>query len=125
MAKTVYVVDDDLEFCTLIANILQEDGYEAKALLSGEEALAAYRQMAPDLMLLDIAMPGLNGFEVAAAIRDAEQNTDRRTLIVIMTAHSRSYSVSLNFHTGIQSYLLKPITAPEVLTQVHQLLPKE
>jgi len=124
MTKTIYVVDDDPVFCELITQTLRDDGYDAIPALNGEEALSLYKQAVPDLVLLDVAMPGKTGFDVAAEIRETEQKSARRTIIVIMTAHARSYAISRDFHAGIDGYLLKPVSAQEVLAQVHQLLPK-
>jgi len=121
-AKSVCVVDDDRKFCTMIADALRADGFQTTKAFTGEEALAIYDQNPPDLILLDVAMPGINGFEVAATIREREMTTKHRTIIVILTAHARSFSVSVGFHSGIDSYLIKPLTPMEVLAHVHQML---
>jgi DNA-binding response OmpR family regulator len=123
--KSVCVVDDDHKFCTMIADALREDGYQTTTAFTGEEALAIYDHSPPDLMLLDVAMPGINGFEVAATIREREANTDHRMIIVIMTAHARSFSVSVGFHSGVDDYLIKPVTPLEVVARVHQMLGQE
>lgn len=120
--KKVCVVDDDQKFCTMIADALRKDGYDTTTAFTGEEALAIYDRDRPDLILLDVAMPGLNGFEVASTIRERETGAERRTIIVIMTAHARSFSVSVGFHSGIDSYLIKPLMPQDVLAHVHQAL---
>ena len=123
--KSVCVVDDDRKFCTLIAEALREEGYPTTAAFTGEEALSIYDRDQPDLVLLDIAMPGINGFEVAAGIRAREANTEHHTMIVIMTAHARSFSVSVGFHSGIDDYLIKPLTPQDVVARAHQILDSE
>jgi DNA-binding response OmpR family regulator len=120
--KKVCVVDDDHKFCTMIADALRKNGYETTMAFTGEEALAIYDRDRPDLILLDVAMPGINGFEVAAGIREREASAGHRAIIVIMTAHARSFSVSVGFHSGIDSYLIKPLTSQDVLAHVHQVL---
>ncbi|MHB8626902.1 MAG: response regulator transcription factor [Aggregatilineales bacterium] len=122
--KKVCVVDDDHKFCTMIADTLREDGYHTTTAFTGEEALAIYDLEPPDLILLDVAMPGINGFEVAATIRERETSAEHRAIIVIMTAHARSFSVSVGFHSGIDSYLIKPLTPQDVVAYVHQVLSK-
>ena len=123
--KKVLVVDDDRIFCNLVAETLKRDGYETLRAFTGEEGLNAYERDKPDLILLDVAMPGISGFEVATTIRDREQYVDRHTLIVIMSAHASSYTVSVSFHMGISSYLTKPVLPHDVLAQVRNLLPLE
>ena len=120
--KKVCVVDDDQKFCTIIADALRKDGYHTTTAFTGEQALAIYDRDPPDLILLDVAMPGINGFEVAASIREREASAERRTIIVIMTAHARSFSVSVGFHSGIDSYLIKPLMPQDVLAHVRQAL---
>jgi|SRR5579864_4244979 len=119
-AKNICVVDDDRKFCTLIASALGAAGYHATMAFTGEEALAIYDRDPPDLILLDLAMPGINGFEVAATVREREVNNEHHTIIIIMTAHARSFSVSVGFHSGIDDYLIKPLTAQAVLAYVNQ-----
>ena len=121
-AKKVCVVDDDEKFCTMIADALRKDGYHTTTAFTGEQALAVYDRELPDLILLDVAMPGINGFEVAASIRERETSAERRTIIVIMTAHARSFSVSVGFHSGIDSYLIKPLMPQDVVAHVRQAL---
>ena len=123
--KRVLVVDDDRVFCRLIAETLSSSGYDTQMAFSGEDGLVAYEHYKPTLILLDVAMPGISGFEVATTIRDREQDSDQRTLIVIMSAHASSFAVSVSFHTGISGYLTKPILPRDVLSQVRNILPLE
>jgi len=119
------VVDDDQIFCNLVATTLMNNGYQTRTAFTGEDGLIMYERDKPDLILLDVAMPGINGFEVATAIRDREQDTDNHTRIVIMSAHASSFAVSVSFHTGITSYLTKPVLPRDVLAQVRNILPLE
>jgi DNA-binding response OmpR family regulator len=123
--RKVLIVDDDRIFCTLIAQTLKSNGYEALQAFTGEDGLNVYEREKPDLILLDVAMPGISGFEVATTIRNREQDVDHHTPIVIMTAHASSYTVSVSFHMGISSYLTKPVLPHDVLAQVRNLLPLE
>lgn len=124
-AKNICVVDDDRKFCTIIADALRADGYRTTVAFTGEEALAIYDRDPPDLILLDLAMPGINGFEVTATVRAREISNEHHTIIIIMTAHARSFSVSVGFHSGIDDYLIKPLTAQTVVAYVHQVLGSE
>jgi CheY-like chemotaxis protein len=122
MAKRVYVVDDDQAFCKMIVSVLRDDGYDAQSAYTGEAALTMYHAQPPDLILLDVAMPGISGFEVAAAIREDEQASGQHTKIVIMSALAGTFTVSVDFNAGIDSYLTKPLMPEEVLAHVEQLL---
>ena len=123
--KRVLIVDDDHIFCRLIAETLSSSGYKTQMAFTGEDGLVAYERYKPNLILLDVAMPGISGFEVATTIRDRDQESEQRTLIVIMSAHASSFSVSVSFHTGISGYLTKPILPRDVLSQVRNVLPLE
>ncbi len=122
MAHSVLIVDDDALLCRMLTKTLQESGFEASFALTGEAGLEHYQRELPDLILLDVAMPGISGFDVAATIRELEQGTDRHTLIVILTAHARIFAVSVEFHAGIDSYLTKPVLPPDVVAHVQNLL---
>lgn len=123
LLKKILVVDDDHGFCNLIAETLRTEGYDTQQVYTGEDALIAYERDRPTLILLDVAMPGISGFEVATSIRDQEQDTENKTLIVIMSAHASTFAVSVRFHTGISHYLTKPISPRDVVTQVRNLVP--
>ncbi len=119
-AKKILVVDDDQIFCKLIANTLMDAGYETQTAFNGGAALDAYKKGQPDLILLDLAMPDKNGFEVASEIRKQEA-PGKHTLIVIMTAYARSFTVSVEFEAGIDSYLTKPILPDDVVAHIATL----
>lgn len=122
MAKKVLIIDDEVPFCKLMAGALHQSGLEALTAFSGESGLEVYRREQPDLILLDLAMPGISGFDVAAAIRADEKRTQQHTLIVLLTAHANSFTVSVEFHTGIDSYLTKPALPQDVVAHVQNLL---
>lgn len=122
MSQKILIIDDDQPLRKLLEHALHEAGFEALSAATGEDGLELTLRERPDLVLLDIAMPGMSGFDVAAAIRKAEQQSERHTLIVIMTAHARSFTVSVDFHTGIDSYLTKPVLPLDVVTHVQNLL---
>ncbi len=122
MAKRIFVVDDDQIFCKMIVTVLRDDGYDAQSAYTGESALTMYRAGPPDLILLDIAMPGISGFDVAASIREMERSSGTHTPIVIMSAQARSFAVSVDFNAGIDSYLTKPLLPEEVVACVDQML---
>ncbi len=121
-AHRILVVDDDPGIVTLITAILKRDGYNALSAYSGEDALALYASAHPDLILLDLAMPEVTGFEVLEELRQREAETGRRTPIILLTAYTQSYFVSQGIHPDVQGYLTKPVTSKKLLEDVRRLL---
>jgi DNA-binding response OmpR family regulator len=118
--KRILVVDDDKPFCKLVSTGFQEQGFEVYSAFDGAAGLKLFREKKPPIVLLDVAMPGMSGFEVAAMIRK-EEAPEQHTVIVIMTAHARSFFVSKEFEVGIDSYLTKPMLPSEIVFTVTAL----
>jgi two-component system alkaline phosphatase synthesis response regulator PhoP len=119
--KRVLVVDDDKPYCKLVASGFVEQGFEVYTANDGANGLKLFNEKKPPIVLLDVAMPGMSGFEVAATIRK-EESPERHTIIVIMTAHARSFFVSQEFELKIDSYLTKPMLPSEILSTVTALM---
>jgi len=119
--RNILVVDDDRALCKMMALALEQQGYHTRQAFSGEEGLEYFRSDPPDLILLDFAMPGMNGFEVVKEIRRIE-NPKGRTIIVIVTAYSQTFLVSVDFQVEVDSYLTKPVILSELLAHVNDLL---
>jgi CheY-like chemotaxis protein len=119
--KKILVVDDDQPLCKMAALALQEGGYRTFMAFTGSDALKTYKAELPDVVVLDIAMPGMNGFEVVSEIRKMEP-PGKHTIIVIMTAYARSYFVADEFEAGIDSYLTKPILPLDLIAHVSSLI---
>ena len=118
-AKTILVVDDDELICTLVAQFLKREGYHVVTALTGQVGIDKYRAEKPDLVVLDIAMPEMSGFDVASSIRSIQHEEERpHTPIIILTAYARSFFVSAGSEAGIDSYLTKPITPEQLLAHV-------
>src|SRR5262245_59805662 len=115
--KRILIVDDDKNFCRLVQMAFQANGFEAYAAQSGEDGLKIFEEKQPPIVLLDLAMPGLNGFQVTEKIR-AMESEGKHTTIVIMTAHARNFFVSKELESDIDSYLNKPILPDDIVAQV-------
>ncbi len=120
--KTILVVDDDPGIVTLMATMLRREGFATVAAYTGEEALSQYERQRPALILLDLAMPGMSGFEVAQEIRRREQGK-ARTPIVVLTAHAQSYYVSRQDELDADGYITKPLTMEKLRSELRQLIP--
>jgi DNA-binding response OmpR family regulator len=119
-AGTVLVADDDPDIRELVVFKLEQAGYTVHAVGDGEAALAATMALTPDLILLDVMMPGLNGFEVCRRLR-ANQNT-ATTPVIMLTARAQEADVESGFAVGADDYIVKPFSPRELLTRVNNVL---
>jgi two-component system sensor histidine kinase/response regulator len=118
--KRLLLVDDNPRNLTLLELRLQSLGHELLFAHSGEEAIALYDQQAPDLVLLDLVMPGIDGLAVLAHIR--AHDSGPHVPVILVTAHSeRSYRLT-GLQAGADEFLEKPIDGPILLARVKMLL---
>jgi adenylate cyclase len=119
MAQKILVVDDQPKNVKLLADILAVKGYEVATAESGADALAQMKSAAPDIVLLDVMMPGMNGYEVCQAMRaDALL---RALPVVLVTALDPSERIK-GLEAGADDFLTKPINQAELLARVRSLL---
>lgn len=112
----ILVVDDNPENIRVLSALLENHGYDVSACVSGERALAAVHHRKPDLVLLDVNMPGLNGFQVCERMRaDSEL---RRIPVIFLTARTRSEDVINGLAVGAVDYVSKPFQPEELLARV-------
>jgi DNA-binding response OmpR family regulator len=121
LPKKVLVIDDDKAFCNLVASAFKTQGFEVSTALDGETGLKLFKGNPVPVVITDVAMPGLSGFQVAEAIRKQE-TPDQHTIIVIMTAYARSFDVSKQFDADIDSYLSKPILPEDIVAHILTLI---
>ncbi|MBN1967304.1 MAG: response regulator [Anaerolineae bacterium] len=119
-SKTILVVDDDAGILRLVAIMLQREGFTVITAENGDQALAQFATEKPDLILLDLAMPGLNGMDVAREIRQREAGGSH-TPIIILTALAENYFASRDFDIDVQGYLTKPVTLQRLRQEIDQL----
>jgi DNA-binding response OmpR family regulator len=120
MKKTILVVDDEIGALTLIGIMLERDGY---AILKARDALTALqilRQAIPDLMIIDIMMPGMDGIELCRRIRQVKHLY--RIPILILSGRGDAESVMQVMEAGATDYLPKPILHQTMVTKVRGLL---
>ncbi len=121
LPKQVLIIEDDEGLCQLAAADLREAGFRALAAYTGETGLELFKSRQPDAVIIDVGLPGISGFEVAAEIRKSEP-PDKHTVIVIMTAYARSYLVSQDLEVGIDAFLTKPVLASTLTERIASLL---
>jgi DNA-binding response OmpR family regulator len=116
----VLVIEDDGDISALIAHYLEKDGYAAETIADGGRALSAARETPPDLIILDLMLPGMNGLEICKALR-----ADNRTAalpIIMLTARGEESERVLGLDVGADDYVVKPFSPQELMARVRALL---
>ena len=104
--------------------MLEKQGHLVTGVRDGKEAVEAMDKGIFDVILMDIQMPNMNGFEATAAIREKENKTDRHTPIIAMTAHAMKGDREMCLEAGMDDYVPKPLKADELLTKIEQVVQK-
>lgn len=120
MAKKILVVDDEQVNVKMVAYILKSNGYDVVMAFNGKEGLSMAKKEVPDLVLLDILMPGMDGFEVLARIR--QEDRLKNTKIVMLTAKEKMDDVERAMTLGAKSYIMKPFTSDTLIAKVKYAL---
>ena len=113
----ILVVDDEPAIVRLVRSKLLADGYSVETAGSGEEALAYLDRERPDLMILDLMMPGIDGFETLRRVRNQSQLP-----VILLTARSGDADLTKGFHAGADDYLTKPFNPDELSLRVGAVL---
>jgi two-component system, OmpR family, alkaline phosphatase synthesis response regulator PhoP len=119
MAKKILAVDDERHIVRLVEVNLQRAGYEVVTAFDGKEALEKVKAEKPDLVVLDVMMPFMDGFEV---LRNLKANAETAEIPVIMlTAKAQDADVFRGWQSGVDCYLTKPFNPMELLTFVKRI----
>ena len=120
MAEKILIADDDPETLRLVSLMLQRQGYEIVTAANGNQALGMTRTELPDLIILDVMMPDLDGYEVARQIR---KQTDTANIPILMfTAKSQVEDKVTGYESGADDYLTKPVHPAELQAHIRALL---
>jgi two-component system alkaline phosphatase synthesis response regulator PhoP len=116
----ILIVEDDADIAALIAHYLGKSSYSSETISDGGRAVARARETPPDLIILDLMLPGLNGLEVCRALRaDARTAT---TPIIMLTARGEESERILGLDVGADDYVVKPFSPNELMARVRALL---
>jgi two-component system, OmpR family, response regulator MprA len=118
MKAHILVVDDDPRITDLLRRVLAYEGYSVASAASGNEALKRTLERPPDLVVLDIMLPGLDGLEVARRLRAADDNVP----VLMVTARDAVADRVKGLETGADDYLVKPFAPEELVARVKALL---
>jgi two-component system alkaline phosphatase synthesis response regulator PhoP len=116
MAK-VLVVEDEMKIARLVREYLTEAGFEVTVARNGEEGLAAARGQRPDLMILDLGLPGIDGLDVTRSIR-----SQMTVPIIMLTARSEETDRVIGLELGADDYVVKPFSPRELVARVRAVL---
>ena len=115
--EKILVVDDDQNICELLRLYLTKEGYQVTLASDGEDALAKYAQAKPDMVLLDVMMPRLDGWEVCRRIRKQGD-----TPVIMLTAKGETFDKVLGLELGADDYMIKPFDSKELVARVKAVL---
>ncbi|MDO9624453.1 MAG: response regulator [Pseudomonas sp.] len=116
MSKTVLIADDEPNIVISLEFLLEQAGYQVMVAHDGQEALEAIQRQPPDLVLLDVMLPRLSGFDVCQKIRE---NPDWQHMrIVMLTAKGREVEISKGLALGANAYITKPFSTQALLAQI-------
>ncbi|NLK95087.1 MAG: response regulator transcription factor [Clostridiales bacterium] len=113
----VLIVDDDVNICEVIDMYLKNSGYETKIINDGKEATEVFRDYAPDLILLDVMLPHMDGVDVLKFIR-----RDSSTPIIMLTAKGDTFDKVLALELGADDYVVKPFEPKELMARVKAVM---
>lgn len=117
---TVLLAEDELALAHIVCESLEERNYKVLLCVNGRDALLKYQELKPNILILDIMMPLMDGFAVAKAIRKVDQQTP----IIFLTAKSQPKDVVAGFELGANDYLKKPFSIEELIVRIKVQLSK-
>jgi two-component system, OmpR family, alkaline phosphatase synthesis response regulator PhoP len=117
MKKSILIVDDEEDIRTILEYNLKKEGYTTRTAANGLEAIEIAKQMHPDLILLDVMMPEMDGMEVCEIVRKTPGF--EQTFICFLTARSEDYSLIAGLDAGADDYIPKPIKTRVLLSRIN------
>ena len=115
--EKILIVDDEINICELLRLYLEKEGYVTEVVNDGAKALDAFNSFNPDMVLLDIMLPGLDGWQICREIRKTSQ-----TPIIMLTAKGEVFDKVLGLELGADDYVVKPFEPKEVIARIKAVL---
>ena len=119
--KSILVIDDNEDIRGLLTLVLQKEDYEVLEAAGGSEALIKINEYKPDLILLDVMMPGLSGLEVLATIRESKEKKISEVPVIMITAKSTIDDIDAAIELGANSYIVKPFRPANLVDKVSEI----
>jgi len=120
MAQTILVVDDEPEIVGILKFRIKSWGYEALSAASGREALKLADEEKPNLILLDVMMPGMSGFDVLKELKNKEST--KSIPVIMITVAAAKHEIDEGIKLGAAYYLSKPYDAQELITRIKEVI---
>ncbi|MDX2163146.1 MAG: response regulator [bacterium] len=120
MKRQILVVDDEIGALTLIGIMLERGGFNVLKARDANAALSVLDEYTPDLIILDVMMPGMDGIELCGVIR--QRDAQRKTPILILSARGDAESIIRGIESGANDYLPKPILHHDLVSKVRSML---
>jgi DNA-binding response OmpR family regulator len=120
MTHRVVVVDDDKEIQEIITFVLSRNGFDVAVAGDGQQLQDVLATTAPDLIILDVMMPGIDGYQIFASLR--ENAATRRIPVIIMTAHAENIYERISLDLGAAEHITKPFHPLDLVGKVQRLL---
>jgi DNA-binding response OmpR family regulator len=120
MGKRILIADDEPNIVVSLEFLMRQKGYEVKVATNGEDALAAVGEFAPNLILLDVMMPRLSGYDVCQKVRENPAWAGIR--IIMLSAKGRDVEVNKGLAVGADAYVTKPFSTKDLIEQVARML---
>jgi len=115
--EKIMIVDDDVNICELLRLYLEKEGFTTVLLNNVQDAVESFNSVKPDLVLLDIMLPGLDGWQVCRKIRSVSS-----TPVIMLTAKGETFDKVLGLELGADDYIVKPFDTKEVLARIKAVL---
>lgn len=116
-SEKILIIDDDVHICELLQLYLEKEGYATEVVTDGLKAVEAFNNVSPDMVLLDIMLPGLDGWQICREIRKSSQ-----TPIIMLTAKGETFDKVLGLELGADDYITKPFETKEVIARIKAVL---
>ena len=120
MEKKIFIADDEVGFVTSVKSRLEFEGFGVATAADGEEALHQIREQKPDLVLLDLMMPSMNGYQLCCELKCNPETED--IPVVMVTARSLQSDKFWGKETGADDYITKPFDMEELLEKIRDIL---
>ena len=118
--KTILIVDDELSILVPLQFLMEKEGYLSKLAQSGKEAIEKIHDIQPDLILLDIMLPDLDGYEIYQMIRNRREWESIR--VIFLTAKNRDADIAKGLAMGADAYITKPFSNTELMEKIRKLI---
>ena len=125
MTKRILLIDDDYDFVKAAKSVIESGGYRVEVAYNGDEGLSKAKEVSPDLIVLDVMMPGTDGWEVCGILKDSKETED--IPVIMLTAvgshfKNTTYTRRTGMETDADDYLPKPVEPSTLLERIRFLL---